>query len=199
MGRIIYLNSHKRNEVITMDKKRRLHIEQVVNDVIERNDLGASPYIDITSLVKKDGFDIQAHLMPIDTTGCIFVNDVEDSGEKERLIIVNRVFRNPESEEDVIFKKSRFITAHEYGHYILHIPEGQKLYAHRDSDKRDEPEEQEADFFARCILMPKKYFKAFYELGNEFGNDENFTIYILSKIFKVTQNKVRMRINEILE
>lgn len=120
----------------------------------KKNGLSKSPYVDITSLVKKDGFDIQANLMPIDTTGCIFVNDVEDSKEKERLIIVNRVFRNHDSEEDVVFKKSRFITAHEYGHFILHIPEGQKLYAHRDSDKRNEPMEQEADFFARCILDP---------------------------------------------
>lgn len=48
--------------------------------------------------------------------------------------MVNKVFDNPDNEEDVVFKKSRFITAHEYGHYILHKSSEQTLYAHRDND-----------------------------------------------------------------
>ena len=47
--------------------------------------------------------------------------------------------------------------------------------------------------------MPKKYFAEFYELVNEFGdNDEDFTVEMLSKFFRVTKNKVKARMEDLL-
>lgn len=220
MNNIIYFDIHKRKGGIFMAStqvkkknsimigrkcdnvlttKRKQEIESEADNIIAKLDLKKSPFIDISSIVKNDGFEISTMKMPIETTGCLFVNDSKNESEREKLIVVNTVFKNPDHESDVVFKKSRFITAHEYGHFILHMPKDKPLYAHRDSDKRDEPEEIEADYFARCILMPKKYFMVFYELVNEFGNnDKDFTVEMLSRFFRVTKNKVKARMEDLL-
>ncbi len=175
-----------------LTKERMLEIEAIVSDITFHLDFTESPSVDIVSLVKRDGFEVEPSLMQIETTGCLFVND--DPDNKERLIVVNKIFKNPDNEDDVIFKKSRFITAHEYGHYILHKPENQPLYAHRDSDKRDNQEELEADYFARSLLMPLSEFESYYQILNEMGNNnQKFTLDMLSKVFKVTKNKVQKR------
>ena len=52
----------------------------------------------------------------------------------------------------------RFTIAHELAHYILHR-NGNKLYAHRDSDVEGVIKssiEREANFFAANVLMPEK-------------------------------------------
>lgn len=179
-------------------KEKKLEIEQVTESILEEFKSAQSFPVDIAAIVKKAGFEVEPTDMPIDTTGCLLVNDQEK--EKKRLIKVNTIFRNPDNEEDVVFKKSRFITAHEYGHYKLHKPQDQPLYAHRDSDKRDEPMEMEADYFARSVLMPLEQFKVYYQVLNEMGNNnETFTIEMLSQLFKVTRNKAAKRVEDLLE
>lgn len=180
---------------ITKDKM--LEIENKTKNLLSNVNLKESPYVDIVSIVKGAGFEVEPCEMDVETTGCLLVND--DKDVKKRLIMVNTFFKNPENEKDVVFKKSRFITAHEYGHFILHKEPGQPLYAHRDTYHRTDPIELEADFFARSILMPLQYFKMYYNLLNELGkNDEVFTIEMLSKLFKVTKNKVKKRVGDLL-
>lgn len=167
-------------------------IEKKVQRLLPEFDVEDSPYVDIVSIVKKDGFVVHPEEMDMDTTGYLLVND--GAKKNKRIICVNTKFKNPENERDVVFKKSRFITAHEYGHFILHREEGQPLYAHRDTDRRTEPIELEADYFARAILMPLDRFKLYCDISEEFGKgDQKFKEEILSKIFKVTRNKIRMR------
>lgn len=180
-----------------IEKSRMLEIEAITSKLLEDIDFDKSPYVDIVSLVKKADFEVEPSEMDIETTGCLFVSD--DAKNKKRLILVNTIFRNPENESDVVFKKSRFITAHEYGHFILHKKEGQPIYAHRDTYHRTDPIELEADYFARSILMPLSQFKIYYEILNQMGNDdERFTVSLLSKIFKVTSNKIRKRVEDLL-
>ena len=176
---------------ITKEKMQKIekHVEKILGD----KDFSNSPYVDIVSIVEKEGFSVITSLMPIETTGCIFVED----DKNERIIIVNKVFKNPDNEIDCVFKKSRFITAHEYGHYILHKQEN-KLLAHRDSDKRDTEREIEADYFARSLLMPLQQFKAYSNLLDKMGNDNEFTVELLSRIFKVTRNKVKARLEDLV-
>lgn len=159
-------------------------------------DFEKSPYVDIVSMVKKEAFEVKTSEMDIETTGCLLVDNSGNSNE--RIIIVNTKFRNPDNEKDVVFKKSRFITAHEYGHFKLHSKDGQKIYAHRDTYHRTEPIELEADYFARSILMPLTQFKLYYEIVKEIAeNDEKFQLNILSKLFGVTRNKVKMRMEDL--
>ena len=178
-------------------RERMSEIEKIVADLLKDNDFEKSPYVDIVSLVKKDGFEVEPEEMDMETTGCLLVSD--DKKSKKRLIVVNTNFKNPENESDVVFKKSRFITAHEDGHFILHRKQDEPLYAHRDTYHRTEPIELEADYFARSILMPLDQFKIFCELLQQLGEDDDqFSIEMLSKVFKVTRNKVKKRMDDLV-
>lgn len=208
MGSVYYFSIYRRkkggvnmdmcNEKASLSIERMNEIEEIVNKILLDNkiDFKKAPTVDIVSLVKKDGFKVKPTDMPIDTTGCLVVNG--NGKNSEKFILVNKIFKNPDNETDVIFKKSRFITAHEYGHYVLKKQTDCPLYAHRDSDKRDEPEEIEADYFARSILMPLNQFRKFYHIVNMISNNnEEFVLYTLSKLFKVTSNKVRKRMEDL--
>lgn len=176
-----------------ISKDRMWDIENKVKDIIKDIDFKVNPCIDITKLVKSDNFTVTPTLMDEETTGVLYVNG------DNRMILVNKVFKNPDNEEDVVFKKSRFITAHEYGHYILHKEKGKPIYAHRDTYHRTELIELEADYFARSILMPLDIFKKYYDILNNIGgNDRGFTTMVLSKIFNVTRNKVNKRMEDLL-
>ena len=174
-----------------------LEIEDIVSKLLSDINFEKSPYVDIVSLVKKNKFEVSTELMDIDTTGYLVVND--DKENFERNITVNTIFKNPDNELDVVFKKSRFITAHEYGHFILHKKSGHPFYAHRDTDHRTEPMELEADYFARAILMPLKQFKLYNTVLDDLSNgDIDFINSTLSELFKVTRNKVKKRKEDIL-
>lgn len=173
-------------------KDRMMQIEVSISNLLCEIDFNESPYVDIVSLVSKDGFIVVPQELDIETTGYLLVS------EKERIISVNTMFKNPENEYDVEFKKSRFITAHEYGHYILHKEEGEPIYAHRDTYHRTETIELEADYFARSILMPLKQFRLYYEVLLEISQDKVFIVEMLSKVFQVTKNKVNKRIGDLL-
>lgn len=134
--------------------------------------------------------------MDIETTGYLLVND--SAGKSERIIAVNTDFKKPDGETDVVFKKSRFITAHEYGHFILHRKECQAIYMHRDTSHRTEKIELEADYSAKNILMPYQQFSLYYEIVGEMCNgDVSFITDILSKLFNVTKNKAKKRMEDL--
>lgn len=213
---IILLKFFQNGESMLTNEKK-IQIESIVRKIIMDVDFSESQTVDIVSLVKKDDFLVQSADLPIGTTGYLAVNDnspVDESGKYHRLIVVNKKFKNPDNEDNVILKKSRFITAHEYGHFILHKPKNQPLYAHRDSDKRDDPQELEADYFARSILMPADNFlecnkimdkllanfRLLEKRDNGIGQNEAWSdikLELLSKMFKVTKNKAKRRLEDI--
>lgn len=193
---ILYFNlNKKRGDTMELKKKKMLEIEKKVSQIIKDIDFTKNPSLDIVPLVEKDGFVVKPTLMPLGITGCLLVNEKDMANDKT--ILVNKVFKNTSNEENIVLKKSRFITAHEYGHYILHKQKNQPIYAHRDTDHREEEKEQEADYFARSILMPFKVFQMYEKVCNEItSNDTNFTIMLLSEAFCVTQNKVKKRMED---
>lgn len=214
MGQVIDMNKYKRRTVKIMKDisiEKKIEIERIVNRIISNLDFSVSPSVDIVMLVKNDNFLVQTADLPLNTTGCLIVNEDEfiDNKNTHRLIMVNKTFKNPGNEENVVLKKSRFITAHEYGHFILHKKPDEALYAHRDSDKRNSNEELEADYFARSILMPAKNFleaisiidesfkKNTYKTNNIKSIRDKYIFEILSDYFKVTKAKVLKRMEDI--
>ncbi len=209
-ARVIYLYTYKKKGGCTMKDitlNRKNEIEEIVTKILLDYDFSKEPSVDIVTIVRKDGFLVQKADIPMDVTGYLAVNDnepVDEMGQYNRLIVVNTKFKNPDNEESVVLKKSRFIAAHEYGHFILHKKE-QKLYAHRDDDKRENPEELEADYFARSILMPMERFKKCNKVIDEilsiFGHEkaEKLRVEILSMVFEVTRDKVKKRLGDISE
>lgn len=199
-GKIIFLKHQMAtlggDTMSEIKREKMIEIEKRVQEITKELDFERSLSVDIVSLVKKDGFQVKTKMMPIETTGVLLVND--NAERNKRVIIVNKQFTNPDDEDDVIFKKSRFITAHEYGHFLLHKSVDKSLYAHRDSDKREEVLELEADYFARSLLMPLSYFKTCVDILNEMATDDKeFIDTMLSKLFKVTRKKVRARMADL--
>lgn len=195
-------------EMLDITTKEKLDIEEKVGEILSSYEFSSlkgnnSLIVDIVQLVKGSQFDVQTSEMDINTTGCLFVNDLDTimNTKKNRLIVVNKDFKNNDNDENVVLKKSRFITAHEYGHFILHKKEGIPIYAHRDSDRRTDPEELEADYFARSILMPYELFKQYVEtikLLNLYDDIKDAAL-LLSNIFKVTKDKAYKRLNDLEE
>lgn len=180
-----------------ISKRKKMEIELLVENILMDNFSPKESSVDIISLVKQDGFIVQTSEMDVNTTGCLIVNDLEPvmDTNAHRLIVVNKKLRNDNNDENYILKKSRFITAHEYGHFKMHKKPNQPIYAHRDTYHRTEPIELEADYFARSILMPYKIFNILAMSAWETsGNDKLTTIDILSKIFKTTKDKVYKRL-----
>ena len=88
--------------------------------------------------------------------------------------------------------------AHEYGHYFLH--EG--LHAHSDQgfrvNFRDNEsataahvDEIEANYFAACLLMPKKFLD---EVNAHEAIDDDDGVRRLSKLFEVSQHAMSLRL-----
>lgn len=189
--------------MIDIEKSRKIEIENIVKDILSDSDFSQSPSIDIVSLVKSNDFAVQTSEMDMDTTGCLIVNDIKPvmDTNKNRLIVVNKNFNNNNNDDNYILKKSRFITAHEFGHYILHKKDGQPIYAHRDTHHRTERTELEADYFARSILMPYNIFNQYVETMEYLGlfNNRETAIELLSTIFKTTKDKISKRLGDLEE
>lgn len=197
MSNIIYLNSLKKVRVTLMGltRERMEEIEKKTNKLVSDIDFTNTCAVDITPIVERAGFQIIPLKMNINTTGSLYVDDNKE--ENNRIITVNTQFTIDGYEEDIVLKKSRFVTAHEYGHYVLHKKDGVPMFAHRDMEHKTDIMELEADYFARSLLMPINIFKIYYDIAMEkTQHDIEYTILLLSKVFVVTINKIRARIQD---
>lgn len=91
----------------------------------------------------------------------------------------------------------RFIIAHEFAHSVLHYKSGE-TYFHRESKKGKGNEENDADYFAAALLMPKESFKRLYSQFKNDGLNDNAICLQLASIFKVPLDSVSRRIKEVL-
>lgn len=86
-------------------------------------------------------------------------------------------------------ERQRFTMAHELGHYFLHSKQGQiKITAFR---RGTNLAEQEANYFAANILMPKKLFTTHYKSLSRKSQQEKENE--LAKLFHVSVPAIRVR------
>jgi len=90
----------------------------------------------------------------------------------------------------------RFIIAHEFAHSVLHYKTGE-IYLHRESKKGKDAEENDADYFAAALLMPKESFKRLYDKFKSDGLNDTAIYLQLASIFKVPFDSVPRRISEV--
>lgn len=90
----------------------------------------------------------------------------------------------------------RFIIAHEFAHSVLHYKTGE-IYLHRENKKGKDAEENDADFFAAALLMPKESFKRLYAKFKSDGLNDTAIYLQLASIFKVPFDSVPRRISEV--
>lgn len=179
-----------------LSREDMLRIEEIVQPLLADISFKESPCVDIVPLVRKDGFNVITRKLDINTTGYIHANG--DMNDYQRLIVINTEFKNVHYEDDIILKKSRFVTAHEYGHFKLHRQDSEPFFSeHRDTDNKADKKELEADYFARSLLMPVEQFKMYFKIFNELKRgDQMSVVKLLSKIFRVTTEKVKCRIKD---
>lgn len=153
----------------------------------------SADYIDVIDVAKKLGFVVGNAGLERDVDGFILIKEGADNilGIKtDKLIGVNAT-------QELAWK--RFIIAHEIGHYILHYnkQKDRGMYAHRDHKKGKDHVENEADFFAANLLMPRnKFMEKYRQLEQKHLSREDMIILLANK-FIVTRDMVERRCEEL--
>lgn len=171
--------------------KRRNEIEEQVTGLLkaygysfEKND-----YVNVVNFVKNLGFVVGNAELADNEDGFLMIRPQNKNTEEDKIIGVN---------VDRTFEWKRFIIAHELGHSILHCSAGEP-YFHRENTKGKNESENEADYFAAALLMPKDSFKRLYnQLKNEGLNDTAVSMKLAS-VFKVPSESVCRRMGEVCE
>ncbi len=144
------------------------------------------------NIARKMGFLVGNIDLDDNEDGFVIVNENKKGipGQLSNKIIGVNTNRSP--------KNKMFIIAHELGHYIFEKETSDLIYAHRENAKGRTDYENEIDYFAACLLMPKDSFIKRYEaLKIIFEDDKDSIINELSDVFKVTINSVDRRLEEI--
>jgi Zn-dependent peptidase ImmA (M78 family) len=90
--------------------------------------------------------------------------------------------------------RQNFTLAHELAHYFLRHPSNEYGVYRRDSFYAEKPEkEQEADYFAAELLMPKKLIKKTKKLYSLQDDD----VQSLARLFGVSTSAMRYRLKEL--
>lgn len=155
-------------------------------------------YVDIIEIAKSNGFLVGNANISDDSDGFIAIDENEGTVfgmPTSKLIAVN-------SNKSIEWK--RFIIAHELGHYFLHYVDNASeydgMYAMREHKKGKDDMENDADFFAACLLMPRNIFtKRFHQLKEQLKEKEDVynLALLLSKEFLVTLVMAERRIQEL--
>ena len=181
-----------------MKKNRREEIEIMTKEI--RNNFGAESdaLLDVVELAESNGFIVGTVFMDEDEDGFIVINESENSNKIKVLGIEAEKIIGVNAKHDIKWK--RFIIAHELGHYFLHYDESKNmgLYAHRDHNSLEKNEsEQEADYFAAALLMPRESFINKFEELKEKQLGESDIITILSDKYNCEKVAVKRRIGEV--
>lgn len=154
--------------------------------------------VDVLELAKELGFQVGIAPLIDEEDGFIIVDDSTSSIQKLTGLRTDKII-GVNSERNI--QKKRFIIAHELGHYCLHYEEevSDGMYAHRENRKGKDDNENDADFFAACLLMPSKSFnKKYKELKDKKLSEEDIVI-LLANHFNVPKESAARRIVEVTE
>lgn len=172
----------------------KTNIEAKAIELMEKvNYVDDSDAIDVIQIAKKAGFAVGNAVLDDEEDGFIIVKE----GAKEILGIHTDKLIGVNSARTLEWK--RFIIAHELAHYVLHYGSENHngMYAHREHKKGKSVAENDADFFAANLLMPrKKFLNTYNELKNKKLDFDEIVILLSSK-FVVTSKTVERRIEEL--
>ena len=180
--------------VLTSDEKREVE-EKALQLLIERNEtvLPMNP----ERLAK--GFNIDVWRQELDPKikgGLLPVpEDLRKTWGKEYFIVINDALNE---------QRSRYVTAHELGHYCLRDSEccenkakGEKPMFKQEASGEKPKAEEQADLFARTLLMPYAYIKNAVALYHEKRRGDFATLAeYIARVFNVTEDKARKRLGE---
>lgn len=171
-----------------LTKMEKQRIEQIVHKLLTRYEYNDpnNNCIDIVKFANSVGFRVgeSKKLSDIDD-GFIFISE----NKEERIIGVNY---------NRTLEEKRFIVAHELAHYYLHYNKDLKgAYMHREHIKGKNEIENDADFFAACILMPKESFLEKYSYLKNKKYDTYDIVDALQSLYQTPRESILRRIEEV--
>lgn len=179
-------------ELSLMEKKM---MEDKVSELL--NEIGYRPdrdtYVDVVGFVRKHGFIVGNALLDDEEDGFLAIwqsaerNHKPGTAEYQKVIGVN-------VERELGWK--RFIIAHEFAHSILHY-QGGRIYLHREHTKGKNADENDADYFAAALLMPRDSFRRVYTELTQNGLHKKAICLQLAREYGVPLESVTRRIKEI--
>ena len=173
-----------------MDKET---IERKASETLSAAEDNGDAAIDIIRLAQSLGFIVGNVEFTDDEDGFILVDERKSQilGQPTDKLIGVR------ADQSVEWK--RFIIAHEIGHYVLHYNRDTDhgMYAHREHKKGKDAIENEADYFAANLLMPRDRFVKNYEELNKSGLSPDEKVLVLARRFRVTEIMTKRRFVEL--
>ena len=170
-------------------KPRYEYVEQLAYSLLERYkelDVVATPVVDLCDDLR---FAYQEEFLEDAFSGAAIVD-----GSK-KIVMVNA------SQSET---RKRFSAAHEIGHLLLHGNQAlsidsnspQVMFRDENSSKGIDWREKEANFFAACLLMPKKrVLTAIQEIGTGSVSEEQ--IQIMADRFEVSTQAMCIRLTQL--
>lgn len=196
MDKLKKINKGKKNNSthkgrFTMEKNLiDQKVEQALNLIGYQNG-----EVDIMNIARNLGFTVGIANLPEWDDGFIIIDNNKTHIQQITGVKTDKIIGVNDKRD---LQKKRFTIAHEIGHYMLHYAQNKsKLYAHREDKKGKNKEENDADYFAASVLMPKEQFKAKYdELKNKNLSTDDI-ITLLQKHFSVPYESAERRIKEV--
>ena len=170
------------------------NIENSVNNLFKEINYNIDKCpVDVINIAQKLGFVVGNAILNEEDDGFIIIEE----GKNEIMGINTDKLIGVNSARSLEWK--RFIIAHEIGHYILDYKQKnlKGLYAHRDHKKGHNVSENEIDFFAANLLMPRDSFTNKYNIIKQIFSDNTDIINALANTFIVTVNMAERRIKEL--
>lgn len=177
-----------------LSKEKMEEIERRASEVLVDYGIydGNPESLDVVCLVRSNGFSVRDASLKDSEDGFLLLRpgSVEIRGElvDGKIIALNR-------ERSAPYK--RFVVAHEFGHYALgHCQEG-KTYLHRETRTGKDEVENEADYFAAALLMPREAFRRSYQKLADRGVPVKDRHIRLAAEYRVPVESARRRIEEL--
>lgn len=169
--------------------EKKMSINEKVLTLLKEYDIDLKESINVVELAQKMGFSLYVSKMDESDDGFILVDKrikAIPEFDTNKIICVNR---------DREYVDRRFIVAHEIAHYVLN--DKQEIYAHRETSTKHDKNEEDADYFAACLLMIADIFKEKFNKLTAQGFNLDEIVKALAVLFEVREKSVYKRIIEL--
>ena len=175
---------------VEINKDRRDELEKILRDFLKGQKIKLKVPVDVFALATELDFDVRGAEFKENVDGLIIVDENKEFISEfvsNKVIVYN-------CKKDIFDKK--FNVAHELAHYIYAKNENKNrklILALRDhnSDYSNDEKEQEMDYIAAAILMPRDSFEKIYSKNS---NDSSLADY-----YKVSEKLAHRRVLELVE
>jgi Zn-dependent peptidase ImmA (M78 family) len=170
---------------MSLSKEEIIKIECLTMDLLRDayRDSEIFPPIDLDKIIQHSGLSVKAGHFPDRNIAGAY-------NRKDGLILIEK--------NDPSFRQV-FTVAHELGHYYLHADKPDEIFFRSDLDNLDDTQkkqEQEANWFAASLLMPKELFIHFWKILKNV-NRLDFSINDLASRFEVSSTACYYRLKNL--